>query len=1020
MDVEAVVIIGLRSRQAIDECVGQIIVTLDLASLAVDVGVFLRFNRGFFVVDGELAAVGLRLTAPRTRDLCGRDLRANVRALQSIGRELSFEVRERAIQLVMHRDVRHLIALLAAVVDLVDFLQRDLDLLLDRRDGNRRADGLFTLAALQRDFEGANAVHVQDAGLFADRNVADESRSRHHAPSHHARAVLVIGVVAVVVQLNLVAVVSDVLAVAVHRQAVDRKIRFEVGALSGVLAVHIGDDVVLCQCVSRLDLRAADLVERVVRKAALIIVEQEFRRDLHIAERGVVGVVGRAASEALVLRRHGRERIILRALLGVRRDGERLLRDHERGRNLMRGVVGGFVDVERDNIAARVDRRLLVNIAVRRGVVADGHVARVGEIPVNKFRARVSAQCGVTRLLHGVIGQVSRRSDADFRMRLGDGVDAVGHIARNGVGCLHQIAARICRDIRAPVCTILVLDFHGIVLGACRGDAHVAHRVIHGGCVRQINQGAGLRLCCINLLRIGSILDDLELHRDAALVVVLLRAGNHGVEASLAEILGLFDLRVAVVVEGQGIAFVCFQLVASLIDHLDDLIRRELFALLQLQCAGFAVDLAAADIDWLFVGHRLVDNVVIRVVAVQLHIRNGELILARVRVSEGTGRGGVDAVAVDDANVVRRQARRALIGFGIIQDDLDEVNIRLAVVDLGLCDCVLDVDLTLFDREGELFDLFRPISGSRERDLRGISTGLRRLDKLAVLVVVLDCPGLLGCLIDVAALEVEAVQRHRDALRLAVIGRRLVVDVEVVAALAHDEAAGDLLRHIARVGRCLDRQRVEARLHLLCPGVPLERIPAVDGGLRGEGLFIAGRVALGIVCRDGDIERRIRHRANRAGNQHVHGDRLALGDALKVVAALVGVDGNRDGRLAARRHHDVGIVDLTAIIRILGVNRALIDQLKRALDDRRGRILDGDDRAVGGILLDRVQQKRRPGRAGDVLPTLRSCEIAILLLGHAGQLLPLDGVVLVRVQLGDDIAQVIAQLPIEGIHVGQL
>ena len=73
----------------------------------------------------------------------------------------------------------------------------------------------------------------------------------------------------------------------------------------------------------------------------------------------------------------------------------------------------------------------------------------------------------------------------------------------------------------------------------------------------------------------------------------------------------------------------------------------------------------------------------------------------------------------------------ALIGLGVIQDDLDEVDIRLAVVDLGLCDCVLDVDLTLFDREGELFDLFRPISGSRERDLRGIRTGLRRLDLLA-------------------------------------------------------------------------------------------------------------------------------------------------------------------------------------------------------------------------------------------------------------------------------------------------
>ncbi|MEI3089512.1 MAG: hypothetical protein V8T01_05980 [Oscillospiraceae bacterium] len=61
MDVKAVVLVGLRSGLDIgDRRWIRIIKTLDLARLAVDVGIFLRRNCGFLVVDGELAAVGLR------------------------------------------------------------------------------------------------------------------------------------------------------------------------------------------------------------------------------------------------------------------------------------------------------------------------------------------------------------------------------------------------------------------------------------------------------------------------------------------------------------------------------------------------------------------------------------------------------------------------------------------------------------------------------------------------------------------------------------------------------------------------------------------------------------------------------------------------------------------------------------------------------------------------------------------------------------------------------------------------
>ena len=314
--------------------------------------------------------------------------------------------------------------------------------------------------------------------------------------------------------------------------------------------------------------------------------------------------------------------------------------------------------------------------------------------------------------------------------------------------------------------------------------------------------------------------------------------------------------------------------------------------------------------------------------------------------------------------------------------------------------------------------MLRPVGRTRQRHDRLIRTSLRRLDKLAVLVVVLDGPGLLGCLIDVSALEVEAVQRHRDALRLAVVDRRCVVDREVVAALAHDDAALEVLRRITGVGLRRDRHRVEARLHIFRLGVPLDGVPAIDGLLLGERLLIAGAVALALVRLDHDLDLRVRHTADRAGQEDVRGDGLALSDALKVLAVLVGVDhdGHRDA--GVRRHQDVGIVDLPAL-------DLLIDLGERALGDRL--ILDGDDRAIRGVLLNRPQNDGHARGVCDVLPMLGVCKVCTILIAERiriVQLLPLDGVIRVRSQLCNGIQQIIrsgiAQLPVERVDVAQL
>ena len=91
------------------------------------------------------------------------------------------------------------------------------------------------------------------------------------------------------------------------------------------------------------------------------------------------------------------------------------------------------------------------------------------------------------------------------------------------------------------------------------------------------------------------------------------------------------------IVERQRVTLIRFQLIAGLVDHLDDLIRREVFALLQLQRAGFAVYLAAADVDVLGVG-RFIPLVVLCVVAKQIDLTeilvDLEVTLARVSLTQ--------------------------------------------------------------------------------------------------------------------------------------------------------------------------------------------------------------------------------------------------------------------------------------------------------------------------------------------------------------------------------------------------
>ena len=58
--------------------------------------------------------------------------------------------------------------------------------------------------------------------------------------------------------------------------------------------------------------------------------------------------------------------------------------------NLVRGVVRGLVHVQRCNVIASIDRCLFGHVALFRNVKADGHVARVGDVPIDALSAVVS------------------------------------------------------------------------------------------------------------------------------------------------------------------------------------------------------------------------------------------------------------------------------------------------------------------------------------------------------------------------------------------------------------------------------------------------------------------------------------------------------------------------------------------------------------------------------------------------------------------------------------------------------
>ena len=217
---------------------------------------------------------------------------------------------------------------------------------------------------------------------------------------------LLLRIIAIRIQLDLVAVVDlrDILVAsailfAALRQAEDLKIRVGFGLGLDILAVPIAELVVLRQRVDRLHRDLADLIKSGIAIVGLAVrrVVDELRRDLHIAERGVRRAVIRLSGKTVIGRRHGRERIVLRRLAGIRLDGQRSLVDDKRRGHLMRGVVLRLVHVQRDDIVARVDRGLLGHVAVLLDVEADGHVARVGQVIIGNCRC-------CTGVRHGVVG----------------------------------------------------------------------------------------------------------------------------------------------------------------------------------------------------------------------------------------------------------------------------------------------------------------------------------------------------------------------------------------------------------------------------------------------------------------------------------------------------------------------------------------------------------------------------------------------------------------------------------------
>ena len=149
--------------------------------------------------------------------------------------------------------IRVVVGLLAAAIDLILVCHMDLDFLLQRRDGELGFDLLLAHAALQRDGEFADAVHIQETGFLSNRDRTLETGSSGHRPFEDARAVAQSGVVAVRIELDYVTVVDGVRAGAALRQAVDIELDAGIRALLGVLAVLIGDGVVLRERVDRLD-----------------------------------------------------------------------------------------------------------------------------------------------------------------------------------------------------------------------------------------------------------------------------------------------------------------------------------------------------------------------------------------------------------------------------------------------------------------------------------------------------------------------------------------------------------------------------------------------------------------------------------------------------------------------------------------------------------------------------------------------------------------------------------------------
>ena len=965
----------------------------------------LRRHGDILDIDGEQTTIMLRLVCcVGITDPGGNDLAANIGAFDFAvvhirGSGDSFALCILCIELAA------VVFLLSTIVDQILIRDHDLDFLLLGSECQGCADLLCADAALQRNRYIADTGHGQQTVL---RNGC---RAGGDLPSQNAGGVVNITgcgfvLVAVGVELDDVAIVGKVSrAVTVFDHAADLEIRLRVFARHGHIAVHIADGIVPGECGNRDDLVVvADLIACVV---GVVRIVDQLRLDLNVAQRGI----RRNDAGSETLKGSGQIGISAVLLAGdvVRCDGQRLGRDLKGDLLLVCGVVCGFTHMDGRNILADLGGSLIGNAL--NGAAGVGDVGLGGAVRLAAKACIDRAVIAAGGIFHA--GLIRRRGE--LGAGLDDGVDAVSGVGHAAVrhSCLDEVAACGSRSGIFPSTVIVVARTCGTLCRSCGNAGGLAVVDLDG-----VADGDETALgAIVKRTRCIGVADIHGLGR-AALVVVLLGAGDDGVLAHLVHGVDLFHAVAVVVIVGH---FIVGELVARLIDEVN-VARGKLDVLAGILVgpAGDdrALDLAALNVEFLSVAVTC-QIVVRRVVAHEGDVLDAEICGAGSRLTGIAGADGIDAVAVDDALTISGQTGRR-IDLSVVQDDLLNVGVGGAVVDLGLRDEINDTDLTRLDRKGGVDRLFGPVSGLLQADGRIVGAGLRRLDLLRAgfIRVVVDHNGLLRQRV----FDAHIGNGYLQALHLAVINGIVAGHVERVVVVADDERAGDLLVVIA-VGECgLDLERVVAGGHVL---VPVEAHMAVDIGFfsgkdRGDGSS-RGRNLCRFTGIDVDGQLADGRGAGRTGGEGVDGDGLTLNDALIALARVVGVDVDRQRCGRVRRHENVGVVDLTAVVLICCTDRALINLFIGTLGDRR--IIHGDDRAVSRTLL-HIDLAGRAGGAGDVRPR-RIFFRLVRISCRVGQHLPLDGVVRVVGQLGQgnvmvervDLAELQVDIALVGKHL---